>query len=324
MPTRRTTAIEQIGRRIVIGLGLITFIAVIVTLQRNGYQDGSDDDVSILDAIYYASVSVTTTGFGDITPVSDSARLVDVVFVTPARILFLVLLVGTTMEVLTDQSRQAIAARRWRRRVNDHYIVCGYGSTGRSAIRALTAQGARADDIVVIEPDPTAARLATDAGFVTLLDDASLTTSLRDAEIERARAVIVTPNRDDTAVLITLTARELNPSTTIVTGVRDEENLHLLRQSGADSVIHSADAVGRLLGLATTSHSVAQVLDDLLLPGSGLDVVEIDAVRRDDGSWGAPPGANALAIVRGDDQYDVDETTSVHEGDRLVVLRPQP
>lgn len=322
MPTRRRAAIEQIGRRIVVGLGLVAFITTIVTIQHRGYSDGSDGSVSLLDALYYASVSVTTTGYGDITPVSDSARLVDVILVTPARILFLVLLVGTTMEVLTDQSRHALATRRWRNRVKNHYIICGFGATGNSAIRALFAQGADADDFVVIDPDPGAVKEINEAGYVAVRGDASRTAVLRDAHIDEARAVVITPSRDDTAVLITLTARELRSDITIVASVREEENLHLLRQSGADSVIHSADAAGRLLGLATMSRPVARVLDDLLLPGSGLDVIECDAMEIGNGRWGAPTGTKALAVLRDGDHYELDGARPIEQGDRLVVLRP--
>lgn len=321
MPSRRRAAIEQIGRRIGIGLGLIAFISIIVAIQQEGYTDSSDGDVSLLDALYYASVSVTTTGFGDITPVSDWARAIDVVLVTPARILFLVLLVGTTMEVLTDQSRHAIATRRWRRRLNDHYIVCGFGSTGRSAIRALEAQDVPSESIVVIDNHPGMVDEATDAGHVAIHGDAAHTDVLETAGIQSAQAVIVTPNRDDTAVLVTLTAREMNPTASIVVGVREDQNLHLLRQSGADSVIHSADAVGRLLGLATRSQPVAHVLDDLLMPGSGLDVLECDAVQLADGSWGAPNEGTALVVVRDGDRFDLADTGPIRQGDRLVVLK---
>lgn len=323
MPTRRRAAIEQIGRRIAVGLGLVAFIATIVAIQHSGYTDAADGRVGLLDAIYYASVSVTTTGFGDISPVSDSARLIDVVLVTPARIAFLVLLVGTTMEVLTDQSRQALATRRWRKRVNHHHIVCGYGSTGRGAIRALEAQGVASEDIVVIDSDEAASDDAAAAGYVTVHGDAARTEVLRAAGITRAQAVIVAPNRDDAAVLVTLTARELNPTATIAVGVREDENLHLLRQSGADSVIHSADAIGRLLGLATRSLSVAHVLDDLLMPGSGIDVAEVEAERRTDGTWGAPEGTRPLVVLRDGDRYDVADVAPIEGGDRLVVLRPR-
>ncbi len=321
MPTRQRAAIEQIGRRIGVGLGLIAFITVIVSIQRNGYTDGADGAVGFLDALYYASVSVTTTGYGDITPVSDSARLVDVILVTPARILFLVLLVGTTMEVLTDQSRHALATRRWRKRVKDHYIVCGFGSTGRSAIKALRAQGVSVEEIVVIEPEQEILDEATAEGHVAIRGDAAHTGVLKDAGIELAQAVIVTTNRDDAAVLVTLTARELNPGAKIIVGVREDENLHLLEQSGADAVIHSADAVGRLLGLATTSQPVAHVLDDLLMPGSGLDVVECDTVPVGDG-WGPRDGDRVLAVLRNGERHEVSETRPIERGDRLVVIRP--
>ncbi len=86
-------------------------------------------------------------------------------------------------------------------------------------------------------------------------------------------------------------------------------------------MIHSADAVGRLLGLATTSQPVAKVLDDLLLSGSGLDVVECAAVDLGDGTWGPPPGAKALTIVRDGDSYDLDGSRPIERGDRLVVLQ---
>jgi voltage-gated potassium channel len=322
MPSRGAPALIQIRRRLLLAGGLIAFIAMIVLIQHNGYVDGGDGRVGVVDAFYYAAVSVTTTGFGDITPVSTSARIVDLFLVTPARIAFLVVLVGTTMEVLTDRTRQAISAQRWRKNVHDQYIICGYGSTGESAARALRAQGIAPELLVVIEPDAAVAAAAAADGLVVVEGDATRQGVLAEAQVERARAVIVTPNRDDTAVLITLTVREANPRTTIVTSVREAENLHLLRQSGADSVIHSADAVGRLLGLATTSASVAGVIDDLLMPGSGLDVVECDPVAQADGSFGAPADASVLAIIRDGDHHRPDQLADgVAPGDRLVVLK---
>ena len=322
MPTKRVPALAQIQRRLLIAVGLIAFIAMIVLIQRNGYVDSSNGNVGVVDAIYYAAVSVTTTGFGDITPVSTSARIVDVLLVTPARIAFLVVLVGTTMEILTDQTRQAFAARRWRKNVHDHYVICGYGSTGASAARALRAQGIEPSLLVVIDPDPKVGARAAADGLVVVVGDATRQGALAEAQVSRANAVIVTPNSDDTAVLITLTVREANPDATIVTGIRNEENLHLLRQSGADSVIHSADAVGRLLGLATTSASVAAVMDDLLMPGSGFDVIECDPEPQSDGSLGSPGRTNVLAVIRDGDHHRLEQLPGgIRDGDRLVVLR---
>ncbi|NHW88029.1 two pore domain potassium channel family protein, partial [Escherichia coli] len=76
-----------------------------VYLEREQYRDNNGDGLTLLDCFYYAVVSLSTTGYGDIVPMTQQARLVNIVFVTPARVLFLIILVGTTLEVLTEQYR---------------------------------------------------------------------------------------------------------------------------------------------------------------------------------------------------------------------------
>jgi voltage-gated potassium channel len=73
---------------------------------------------------------------------------------------------------------------------------------------------------------------------------------LSQAEVENAAKVVIAVSRDDSAVLITLTARQLNPSAVIVAAVREQENRQLLRQSGADDVIVSSDTAGKLLAFS--------------------------------------------------------------------------
>lgn len=70
-------------------------------------------------------VTLSTTGYVDITPVSAHARLLNVVIITPLRLLFLIVLVGTTIEVLTERTRAALRRKLWRQRVKDHVIVVG-------------------------------------------------------------------------------------------------------------------------------------------------------------------------------------------------------
>ena len=91
---------------------------------------------------------------------------------------------------------------------------------------------------------------ATAEGYAGVVGDATRSDVLLRAEVHRARQIIIATQRDDTAVLVTLTARQLNRGAKIVAAVREEENAPLLRQSGADAVITSASAAGRLLGLS--------------------------------------------------------------------------
>ena len=183
--------------------------------------------------------------------------------------------------------------------MQDHVVVCGYGTKGRSAVRALRQRDIAPDQIVVVETDPDAIRQAASDGLVTVQGSSTSDAVMREAEVGKARAVIVAVSQDDTAVLTTLTIRQLAPDATVVAAVRESENADLLTQSGADSVITSSDAAGRLLGLATDSPRAVAVVEDLIAVGTGLDLLERDVtpdeVGRDPQSTGAP----VLAVVRG-------------------------
>ena len=109
---------------------------------------------------------------------------------------------------------------------------------------------------------------------MTVTGNATRSSVLRVAGVTQASALVVAVNRDDTAVLVTLTARELSPNVRIVASVRESENVHLLRQSGASSVVVSAETAGRLLGMATTTPSVVEVVEDLLTPDAGFAISE--------------------------------------------------
>ena len=211
LPGEEAGPFEKIGRRLAVALALIALVAFVTYLGREGYVDPEDPEISLGDAFYYATVSITTTGYGDIRPVSDEARFLTTVVVTPARVLFLILLVGTTLEILAERSRQAYRRARWRRRLRDHTIICGYGTKGRAAARTLIGKGTPRERIVVID-ERNDARIAAGLDEITVVaGSASRREVLDEAGIDRARSVIVAVDRDDASTLITLTARELNP-----------------------------------------------------------------------------------------------------------------
>jgi voltage-gated potassium channel len=323
-PTGPLRPLRSLMGRIGIASLAVVFIALVTYVGRSGYRDADGSGITMLDAVYYATVTLTTTGYGDITPVSPLARAITAFLVTPVRVVFLIVLIGTTLALLTERYRAARAERRWRSNVKDHTIVVGYGTTGRGAIDSLTASGIPRSDIVVIEVSPAAAEEARSAGLVTVPGDGTRTAVLGEAEVERARSVIVTPGADDTATLVTLTARELNPTTVIVASVREAENAHLLRQSGADAVITSSEAAGRLLGLATVQPESVEVLEDIIVAGHGLHLVQ-RAAGPDE--LGRPPkggrGEIPLAIVRDGERITVDDPSknALAPGDVVVLLQ---
>src|SRR5918992_606885 len=323
LPEEQRSPLRTIAVRVLVAVGLLVFVALLTYLGRNGYVDPADDEVGLLDALYYSTVSVTTTGYGDVRPESDSARLITTVLVTPARVLFLILLVGTTLEVLAERTRATYRLARWRRSLTDHVIICGFGTKGRAAADTLLAHGFRPDRIVVVDEREEPRSQATDIGLAAVAGSAATQGALREAGIETAAQVVVAVSRDDAAVLATLTARELNPSANVVAAVREDENAHLLHESGADSVVTSSSAAGRLLGLATTAPHITEVLEDLITVGAGLDIVERPVTEAEVGSLESLRLRNpVVAVVRDGEimRFDDQRAAVLRAGDSVVMV----
>ncbi len=312
--------------RVLLALALLVLTVALVYFDRDGYVDNNDPTgrVGFIDAIYYATVTLSTTGYGDITPLTPGARLVNAFVVTPLRIAFLVVLIGTTLEVLAAQGRELVRIARWRRNMDDHVVVIGYGTKGRSAVQTLRNNQVAAERIVVVDPSGSALEEAHADGFAVVVGDATRREVLRRAGVERARQVIITTDRDDSTVLATLNVRQLNPDTYVVAAVREGDNVQLVRQSGADSVITSSDAVGRLLGLSSLSPSLGSVMEDLLSSSEGLEVAERDLLVPEVGKQPQSLPDQVLAVVRDGTvhRYFDPAVTQLVRGDRLVVVRP--
>jgi len=106
-PSRPGSPQAAVAKRIALAVGLLALAAAIVYLDRHGYRDAAHPGrpLSVVGSIYYATVTLSTIGYGDIVPVTTAARLVNTVVITPMRLMFLIILVGTTLQVLTKPAR---------------------------------------------------------------------------------------------------------------------------------------------------------------------------------------------------------------------------
>ncbi|MBZ5741151.1 potassium channel family protein [Nocardioides mangrovi] len=317
----------ELGRRLLLALAILVGTVLIVYLDRGAYRDGNDPPhygVNLIDSIYYTTVTLSTTGYGDIAPVAPHARLINAFVITPLRIAFLVLLIGTTLEVLASQGREMFRIARWRKNMASHVVVIGYGTKGRAAVDTLVNNGLEREAIVVVDPGSSALQEAHADGLAVVTGDATRRDVLRRAGVAEADQVIITTNRDDSNVLATLTVRQLNPDVWIVAAVREQENVALMRQSGANSVITSSDAVGRLLGLSSLSPTLGQVMEDLLTYGEGLEVAERELIVSEVGKQPQQLPDQVIAVVRDEKVYRYFDpvVTQLARGDRLIVVRP--
>ncbi len=326
LPQKSESPWWRLGKRLLLAVGIMVGTVLLVYVQRGGYVDINDPDrsVDLTDAIYYVTVTLSTTGYGDIAPVSQAARMMNAFVITPARIAFLVLLIGTTLEVMASQGRAQFRAARWRKRMGDHFVVIGYGTKGRRAAQTLVNNGIDKDMVVVVDPEGAAQDEAANDGFAVIPGDATRRDVLLRAGVDKAQQVLITTGRDDSTVLSTLTVRQLNASLYIVAAVREAENVPLVRQSGADQVITSSDAVGRLLGLSSLSPSLGSVMEDLLTYGEGLEVAERDLLVNEVGKQPQQLPDQVIAVYRDEKvfRYFDPAVTQLARGDRVIVVRP--
>jgi voltage-gated potassium channel len=251
--------------------------------------------------------------------------LANILIITPLRFLFLIVLVGTTVEVLTQRTRQEWRANRWRKHVDNHTVIIGFGVKGRTAARTIVESGVEASSIVVVTNDHNSAEEAARLGYVGIVGDARREEILKDAEIARAARIIISVDADDACVLVTLTARRLAPTATIVVAARESVNADILRQSGANIVIPTAESAGHLMGLSLISPVAGEIMEDLLDATRGLHITERDVTNEELGltpSQLDASGQLVLAVVREGKVARFDEQLdALQQGDRLVVIR---
>jgi voltage-gated potassium channel len=247
-------------------------------IDRDGLRDNAHpaQTPGFVDVFYFTVVSLTTVGYGDITPVSDGARLINAIVLTPIRIFLWVLFLGTAYEisVLRLKFREERQMRELKERLDRHVIVCGYGSKGHAIVDELIAHGHMPEDIVVIDISEAAMAECAKRGLVALRGDASQESLLAAAGVQRAAYVLVATDRDDAATLICLTVRNVAPKAFLVAAARQEENIKLLYGAGADLVIAPAVTGGRLMAAAVRQRAVPYFLEDMLMYGEGLSVTE--------------------------------------------------
>lgn len=82
MPETAVSPMRSIVKRVLGALLALLATVLIVYLDRDGYRDANGDGLSFLDSLYYSTVSLSTTGYGDIAPATASARLVNVLVIT--------------------------------------------------------------------------------------------------------------------------------------------------------------------------------------------------------------------------------------------------
>lgn len=310
-------------QRAVIVVFLVMLVLGVLWWDRAGFKDNVDGEITFADIVYFTSITITTVGYGDIVPVSQRARLIDALFITPIRLFIWFIFLGTAYQFVVAKMLEGYRMAKLQRRLSGHIIVCGYGHTGRSAALELAAKGCPADNIIALDDSEQAVQSAVEDGFVALRGDAAREGMLQRAGIERAQAVIVTPGRDDTTVLVVLTARQLNPKVRIIAAAMEAENIKLLKQGGADVIVSPSQVGGYLISDAIDRRFTVDYLYDLMTAGGDVMLIERPVNPHEIGATSRAVEDGLIAgILRANQRIDFwsVEQTPRRDGDILLII----
>src|SRR5678815_4905221 len=119
----------QVAFRMALLFALLAFIVIVHWIERASFVDSYDGKISFSDIIYFTMISATTTGYGDIVPVTDRARLFDALVVTPIRIFFILILAGTAYTFIIKRTWNRWLMKLIQKNLRDHILIAGFGAS---------------------------------------------------------------------------------------------------------------------------------------------------------------------------------------------------
>jgi voltage-gated potassium channel len=219
---------------------------------------------SIFDAIYMTIISITTTGYKEVHPLSNAGKIFTLVV-----IIFGVVAIAYTGGRLAQFFVEAYVFRR-RRMVKklsllkNHYLICGFGRMGKKICQELQENRA---PFVVIEKDQEEVENLRDLDYLFLEGDATNDDILLQAGVKEAKGLVAVLPTEAENVFTTLSAKVLNPGIFIVSRAVEDETESKLLKAGANRVVKPYEIGG---------HRMSQVL---LRPGV-VDFIDIIARER--------------------------------------------
>lgn len=232
---------------------------------------------SILDSLYVTVQTVTTVGFGDLTPRTTGGRIFATVFMMVGVGIVLYALTSTVQSIVHSELFARYGHSRKMSKLRDHFIICGAGRVGSHLIRSLRA----VDGVfLVLEHDQQKVEAFMNAGIPVLVRDATLEESLIEAGVEHARGLASCLPDDADNVYVVLTARDLNPNIHIVARAAEEQAESKLIRAGANRVVAPTIIGGHRMAMALTKPAVGDFLDSVTANHLelGFEQLEVESV----------------------------------------------
>lgn len=224
-----------------------------------------------LDAVYMAVMTMTTVGYGEIRPMSETARLFNTFYMLLSVSMLLLALGVMTQTIFEAQLGNVLGKRRVKKMIDkleNHYIICGFGRVGRGAAAELKQSGV---PHVIIDRREDRVEWAMRQGYLACLGDSTRDETLNEVRVMQAKGLIAALATDADNLFAVISAKTLNPKIRVAARAAEEEAERKMRQVGADAVFAPYVMTGTRLAQSLLKPHVRQFLD-FATTNIGLDV----------------------------------------------------
>lgn len=281
-----------------------------------------------IDSLYMTVITVTTTGFKEVRPLSDAGKIFTI-FMIVVGVGSIAYTAGRAVQILFEAD--ILRRRRMNKTLHElkeHFIVCGYGNIGKYVCEQLLEKHS---PFVVIERDSDKIEDIKDEGYPFVEGDATDDDTLESAGVHRARGMVVVMGSDADNVFTTLSAKSLNPDIFVVARAIEEETEPKLLKAGAGRVVKPYEAAGTKMAEILLRPGVIEFIDivtrDRTVDLNIQEMIVGDRSRIVDKNLAESPIRHDMNVIiaainrrDGTFVFNPESSTVIHAGDRLIAL----
>jgi voltage-gated potassium channel len=250
---------QRIRQELMAGIGL--FVGVIFT---GTLWYWLVEKWSLPDSVYMTIITLSTVGFGEIHPLTQKSRLFTIALILMGLFTIGYIVNRVTEALIQGYFQQELQLRQKKRlldKLSEHYILCGFGRTGRQIAKEFEAEGI---PFVVVDSDPDSIALAQQLGYVSIQGDATLDDTLLKVGIERAICLVAALPSDAENLYTVLSAKTLNSKVRSIARASTEEAVQKLQRGGADVVVSPYITGGKRMAAAALRPQVMDFVDGII------------------------------------------------------------
>jgi voltage-gated potassium channel len=243
-------------------------LLAIILIGTVGYWFIGDRQYSFVDTLYMTIITITTIGFGEIINLAgNAAGRIFTIFIAISGVgVLLYVVTNLTALVVEGELSESFRRRRMEKAAGNsrgHYIVCGLGSVGSYIVNELHATR-RPHVIVDVDKKNVERSLELLRDEVFIEGDATDSETLLKAGIEKARGLFAVTGDDNHNLVISLTAKQLNPKLRVVARCNGVKNSQKMKKAGADAVVSPTAIGGLRMASEMVRPTVVSFLDIML------------------------------------------------------------